>query len=105
MPARNRRANAHVIRNAYIAVCGEPKPLALAAIHDAWDLAEAAGYVDSSCEECGAEEGEEHEEGCRHDPDWEPSDDDLDLSGEGAAASREAERRALRDAGRDRGGW
>lgn len=51
------------------------------------------------CDECEGEDGA-HEPGCRTDPDWEPSDDDLDLSGEGAAARAEAERRACREAGR-----
>lgn len=101
----DRRAPDHVYRNALRTVTD---PSALPTSADVWasfDLMEAAGYVDTSCEGCGAEEGEEHEDGCRHDPNWEPSDDDLDLSGEGAAASREAERRALRDAGRDGGVW
>lgn len=54
------------------------------------------------CDECEGEDGA-HEPGCRTDPDWEPSDDDLDLNGERNGA--EAERRALRDAGRDGGVW
>jgi len=58
----------------------------------------------TACKECG-NDAASHERDCRHHPDWEPSDDDLDLSGEGAAAAAESERAALRDAGRDRGGW
>lgn len=53
------------------------------------------------CPECEAIG--EHESTCRESPNWEPSDDDLDLNGERNGA--EAERRALRDAGRDGGVW
>lgn len=96
---RDRRAAERIYWNARFAVCGHCTATN-GDTTDIFDLLDAAGYTDAACEECGAKEGEEHEDGCRRDPNWEPSDDDLDLSGEGAAASAEAERRALRDAGR-----
>jgi hypothetical protein len=53
----------------------------------------------TDCEACGADVSA-HEPGCRESPDWEPSDDDLDLNGEGVAARDEALRRELKEAGR-----
>lgn len=69
-------------------------------IADAFDALELA--VAEPCPEC--EGVGEHESDCRENPDREPSDDDMESQRDGVWNGVEAERRSLRDAGRDKGG-